>query len=236
MIAKEQNQALLTVGNAALKNPAWVDYANYCFDREKGLRKQAFHQLDNFLKSTDSWTEERKKEFVQFLFPFMETVQDADYGPFPQLLSEQLVKPVLEKWCETEKTDARPFRWFGTYYRSEEYLFKALDIDPADDIARKIILKNWTDSINYSLHHLPEYYIGDPIEDIQLAEKIKIQIDQLATASQREHWVNILEADMELVRNYIEWQTSGHKNFAEWGLENKKKTGYDTIQTYYYEK
>lgn len=32
----------MTVGNSALKNPDWVEYANYCFDREKGLRKEAF--------------------------------------------------------------------------------------------------------------------------------------------------------------------------------------------------
>lgn len=236
MIAKEQNEALLIVGKAALKNADWINYANYCFDREKGLRKQAFQQLDCFLKSTDDWLVEQQRAFLQFLLPFMETVQEADYGPFPQLLSEKLVKPVLEKWCETEKTDAKPFRWYGTYYRSEEYLFKALEIDPADDIAREALLKSWTDSMNYSLHHLPEYYIGDPLEDIQLAEKIKLQIDQLASEAQQQNWVNILEADMELVRNYVEWQASGHKHFEEWGQENKRKTSCGATQTYYFEK
>ena len=48
MIAKDQNIALLTVGNSALKNADWTDYANYCFDREKGLRKEAFKHLDKF--------------------------------------------------------------------------------------------------------------------------------------------------------------------------------------------
>lgn len=236
MIAKEQNEALLTVGNAALKNAEWVNYANYCLDREKGLRKQAFQQLDHFLKLAARWTIEQQRDFVQFLFPFMETVQDADYGPFPQLLSEQLVKPILEKWCETEQKDGRPFRWYGTYYRSQEYLLKALEIDPADDTAREVILKRWTDSMNYSLHHLPEYYIGDPSEDIEFAEKIKLQISQLATVSQQQYWINILETDMELVRNYMDWQVSGHKNFEKWGEENNRKTGYGTVQTYYYEK
>lgn len=236
MIAQEQNEALLIVGNAALKNAGWVNYANYCFDREKGLRKQAFQQLDHFLKLTDGWTIEQQREFVQFLFPFMETVQDADYGPFPQLLSERLVRPVLEKWCETEQKDARPFRWYGTYYRSQEYLFKALEIDPADDMAREIILKRWTDNINYSLHHLPEYYIGDPSEDLKLAEKIELQISELAAFSRQQYWINILESDMELVRNYMDWQASAHNNFEKWGQENNRKTGYGTTPTYYYEK
>ena len=50
MITKEQNTALLAVGNAALANEDWADYADYCFSREKGLRKQAFTYLNKFLK------------------------------------------------------------------------------------------------------------------------------------------------------------------------------------------
>ena len=48
-------------------------------------------------------------EFVKFLLPFFETVDEADYGPFPQPLSEMLVKPTLEYWCENENLDERPF-------------------------------------------------------------------------------------------------------------------------------
>jgi len=42
MLAKEQNTAMLTVGKAALKDANWAEYANYCLDREKGLRNEAF--------------------------------------------------------------------------------------------------------------------------------------------------------------------------------------------------
>jgi hypothetical protein len=236
MIAKDQNVALVTVGNAALKNSDWTDYVNYCLDREKGLRKEAFKHLDNFLKSTVDWTIEKKIEFVKFLFPFFETVEDADYGPFPQPLSEKLIKPTLLKWCEKEETDGNPFRWYGKYYRSEEHLFKALEINPADDLARQTILSWWTYNIYYSVHHLPEGYIGKPFDDIQLGEKIKEQIRLLTTAEQREHWTKELEEDLELVRNYIDWKTSGHSDFEKWGQENNKKTGYGLTRTYYYEK
>ena len=52
MIAKDQNITLLTVAKAASENSEWKNYADYCIDREKGLRKQAFKKLAEFLKST----------------------------------------------------------------------------------------------------------------------------------------------------------------------------------------
>lgn len=236
MITKKQNKALLIVGSSALKNPEWTSYASYCLDREKGLRKEAFRHLDNFIISTENWTIEKKIEFVKFLLPFFDTVEDADYGPFPQPLSDKLVRPVLIKWCVSEKTDENPFRWYGRYYRSEEHLFKALELNPADDKARQIILSWWTYNIYYSVHHLPDGYIGDPHDDINLGEKIKEQIRQLTTPDLKEHWTKKLEEDLELVRNYIDWKTAGHSDFEKWGQDNNRKTGCSQTRTYYYKK
>ncbi|HYE53414.1 MAG TPA: hypothetical protein VD996_01175 [Chitinophagaceae bacterium] len=234
MITNDQNIALLTVGNAALNNPDWTDYANYCFAREKGLRKAAFKHLDNFFQATANWTNDQKIEFIKFLFSFFETVEEADYGPFPQPLSERLVKPALQYWCEHENKDERPFRWYGTYYRSEGHLFKALELNPADDIARQRLLTWWTNNIYYSIHHLPEGYIGDPAEDLQLAEKIQSHIDQLTDPDLREKWTKELQENLELVRNYIEWKQSGHPDLEQWGKEKNKRVSYNLASTYYF--
>ena len=236
MISKDQNIALLTVGKAASENSEWTDYAHYCLDRERGFRKEAFQHLDKFIKSTESWTFEKRIAFVKFLFSFFEQVQEADYGPFPQPLNRKLVQPTLKKWCETETTDGNPFRWYGTYYRSEEHLLKALEINPEDDAARQVILSWWTYDMYYSLHHLPDGYIGEPFDDIQLGEKIKAQILQLTTPELKEQWTKELEDDLELVKNYMDWQTSEHPDFEKWGLENGKRTGYGLTRGYYDEK
>nr|WP_315157621.1 hypothetical protein [uncultured Flavobacterium sp.] len=236
MVEKQQNTALLTVGNSALKNADWTEYANYCLCREKGLRKESFTHLDKFLKSAENWVIERKIEFVKFLFPFFETVEYADYGPFPQPLSSKLVKPALIEWCETEKNDEKPFRWYGKYYRSEEHLFKALEINPADDLARQTILNWWTEYLYQSVHHLPEGYIGEPLEDIKLGERIKEQIQLLTTPQLKEYWMKELDEYLELVRNYIDWKTSEESDFEKWGEENKKETTYGVMRTYNYEK
>jgi hypothetical protein len=236
VIAKDQNIALLTVGKAALTNPDWTEYVNYCFAREKGLRKEAFKCLDNFLRATNNWTNDQKIKFVEFLFPYFETVEEADYGPFPQPLSERLVKPTLEYWCEKQNKDERPFRWYGTYYRSEEHLYKALELNPEDDIARQRLLTRWTYNIYYSIHHLPEGYIGNPLEDLELAVKVKHHIDQLTDANLRSKWTRELEEDLELVRNYVEWKQSGHADLEQWGKEKNKIVSYRIARAYYYER
>ncbi|WP_343747377.1 hypothetical protein [Fluviicola sp.] len=236
MITSEQDDALRVVGNAALKNPLWIDYANYCFERKKGLRKEAFQRLDSFLKSAEGWGTAEKIAFLEFLFPFVETIPDADYGPLPHLLSEKLVKPGLLTWCETENSDNRPFRWYGKYYKDESYLLKALELDPADDLVREAIISEWMNTIYHSVHHLPEGYIGEPEKDLELAAEIRKHINLLSSEEQRKYWTNELEEDLELVVNYMEWKQSGHANLAQWGAENAKRVSYGTTRIYYYGK
>lgn len=71
MISTDQNQALQTVGNAALSNRQWEAYAAYCYAREKGLRKEAFQHLAVFLSQAEKWALSEKIAFVRFLFPFL---------------------------------------------------------------------------------------------------------------------------------------------------------------------
>lgn len=233
MITKEQNDALLVVGNSVMQNPSWSDYAWYCFDREKGLRKEAFKHLENFLKTTDKWTLNDKINFLKFILPLFETIPKADYGPFPNPLSKKLVEPTLLKWCDMEKIENLPFRWYGKFYRSEKHLFKALELNPIDDLARQTLIKWWIYDIYYSVHHLPEFYIGNPFEDAKLGEKIMEHIQQLTTSELKEYWKEELEKYFDLVENYIEWKVSKHINFEKWGQANKKRTQLDLAAIYY---
>lgn len=173
---------------------------------------------------------------MKFLFSKIETVKEANYGPSPQPLSEKLVKPTLEEWTKTEQDDSAPFRWYGKYYRSGEHLDKALEINPYDDQTR-IIWLNWlTYNIYYAVHHLPDGYIGDPMEDLETAKVIQEHIYKLTDDDQRDYWQKELDEDLELVKNYLEWKASGHPDLKKWGIENNRKVGYRLSRSYYYKK
>ena len=236
MIAASQNQALLTVGHASAHRPGWADYTAYCLAREQGLRKKAFTHLTAFLSRARNWSLDERIAFVSFLFPFMEAVEDADYGPFPYPLSQQLAQPTLQQWCALEPNDARPFRWFGRYYRDQNHLLKALAIDPQDDTARQTLLSWWLYALYHSVHHLPDGYIGDPAEDLLVGEQVRAHICQLTSPNRRAHWTQELEDALELVRNYVAWKASGHPDLVQWGREEQKRVGYSSDAIYYHEK
>lgn len=225
MIKKDEPSVLINFGLAAQQKPEWNDYARFCFALEKGLRQEAFKHLDSFLQTSRLWTLEQKISFVHFLCTGLETYPDSQ-GICPHPLSTQLLKPTLADWCETGQYNERPFRWYGIYHRSEQHLFKALEINPADDQSRQVLLKWWIHEIYFSLHHLPDGYIGDPAYDKALAEKAKTQIGQLTSTTLQAYWTSILEEDLILLNNYLEWQASGHPDFAQWGLEHHKIVKY----------
>lgn len=233
MITEQQNSALKIVAQAASKNPKYKSYMEYCLDRERGLRKQAFVKLRKFIDSTDTWALNEKINFVKFLVPFFENVEDADYGPFPEMLSDRLVKPVLKKWCNDERVSSEPFRWYGKYYKSEEHILKALKLNPKDDLARSVLLKWWTYEIYWSIHHLPDGYIGKPEDDIKLAKKVAVHIDLLVDRDLKLFWNKELEEDLEIVENYIAWKESGHPSLEKWGKENMKTVSYNITRVYY---
>jgi len=77
---------------------------------------------------------------IQNLFPYFENVEYADNGDFLQPLSIKVLKPTLEEWCSIEKIDGNSFKWYGKYYRSQEHLFKALELNSDDDLSRSTVI------------------------------------------------------------------------------------------------
>lgn len=236
MIADDQNKALKIVAESAVDNPQWIDFVDYCIKREKGLRKDAFKTLDKFLKSTTDWTLDEKIGFTKFLLDQADKVKEADYGPFPQPLSEKLIKPTLEKWCELENSESSPFFWYGKYYDSKDHLIKAIDINPNDDRARVALINRLSNFIYQSIHHLPDGYIGNPEDDIRDGEEAMRLISMLKDKRARDYWEKELNEDLEIVNNYIDWKKSGHQDFDKWGQENFKRVGLGLTRVYYYKK
>lgn len=236
MITNEQNTALLNIAHLAKQNEAWQAYANYCTLREQGLRKASFEQLNTFMKQSKEWSLEQQIDFVEFLFPLIDVMPDVEAGAMPQPLSQQLLQPTLQAWCAVEETDSAPFRWYGTYYRDMDSLIKAIAINPADDAARAKLI-NWKmDVLYYSIHHMPEGYLGNPEEDLVFAEEIRALIHGFTNKEKIDFWTRDLEDDLELTRNYIAWKASGHANLKQWGEENNKLVTYGIGRVYYYGK
>lgn len=217
---------LQIIAKKAIKNSQWVEFANFCNYRIKGVRKQAFQHLNSFLASTQKWSLDQKKEFLAFLLPFYETTLHIDYGVFPQPLSNQLIKTTLEQWCKEEDEDNRAFRWLGKFYKDENTLLKALDIDPKDDLSRETLINWWVYNLYGSIHQLPISYLGEPTKDLNEAEKIKTYINKLTDSNKKKYWSDKLNDHIIIINNYIDWKRSSHPDLVTWGKKTNKKVGF----------
>ncbi len=215
-------------------NESWAEYALYRSNREKGLRKEAFAHLDRFLDTTESWTFEEKTEFICFLILEEKSTAGSLRQEFPHPLQKRLLEPVLKEWCAKETKDSRPFHWFAKYCRGGyPFLYRALEIDPQDDAARATLLVWLTDELEFSVHHLPEYYIGEYEEDLKRIEAVKAHIGKLTSQKLRDFWQDELSYSENLIRNYADWKASGHPNLPEWGWENNRNVSSGIITSYY---
>lgn len=176
MIAERQNIACRIVADQAAQNPSWTDYAAYCSLREKGLRKEAILKLNAFLASVASWSFDERKTFVLWLCGLMDSVPDADYGPYPQPLKECVFRPFFHDWLALESTNDQALVLKARYLGDFSSYSEAVRINPNNQRARKALAGEAIDAVCFATHHLPEYFIGESGE----AEK---HVQELASIS-----------------------------------------------------
>lgn len=230
----DQNHSLRPTLLAIESHRKWQSYAEYCKLREQGLRKQAFSALDIFLADSLQWCFNEQKEFVAFVFNLCEDDLELQLIYLCYPLMSKLIKPTLDKWCKQEQVNSQPFRWYGKFFCDSSYIYQALQIDPCDDKARKWIITNLLEKIDFATHHLPDYYIGDPLLAIEWGKEVQQHINLLIDKKAKSFWQQELEHSLVLVNNYIQWQASDHPDFEQWGKENKLQVD-SNVETYYYQ-
>lgn len=217
-----KNSFFLTIAESNHKTE-WKTFVTYCKKREKGLRNKAFTELETFLIQTNEWTITQKIDFIYYLFPIIESC-DIDYQVvIPHPLDKQLIQPTLKKWCEYEKLNSNPFRWYGKYFDSEKHLEKAVNLNPSDDLARIAILGLWLPKIRFSIPILPNGFRGNILEDDKIVDKITNHLLNLKNPDSRNYWQNAYKNEIEIINNYHLWQASGYKDLFVWGKEFNKR-------------
>lgn len=234
MIDKSQNEALLLLSKEFEEEEHYRAYALF---REKGLRKQAFGSLEQFIKEFEKKTQADQMEFIIKLFSLADT-ENADivYVGLAEPLRRVLF-PKMKMWCDAGYSDARFYYWYGVYAYDIEYVRKALEVDPDFERAKIKLICFDLDKLDFATHHLPDYYIedGNEEEDFKLCKKVEDKIMALSEERAREHYLKELAVYQELIANYIDWKKSGSSNLEEWGKQNHKRVS-SFVKTYYYKK
>ncbi|MEL7376513.1 MAG: hypothetical protein AAFN65_06105, partial [Bacteroidota bacterium] len=112
--------------------PEWKEYARYCEDRERGLRKKALIHLDIFIKDMNSDSLADRIAFVDWI----EKIRLDNSGTInltPAPLRKDLITPTLEDWIALEPENPIPYRWLNTI----ESLTKAIRLDAEENVSKK---------------------------------------------------------------------------------------------------
>jgi hypothetical protein len=154
-------QTLKDAAAEASASPEWAEYAAYCFEHERGLRRQAFKILDRFITGMEGTSFAERRRFVSWLL-HRSDLRDGSQMLVPHPLHKRVIEPTLEEWLLVEPASSEPHRWLGGY----EHLKRAIELDPADEIARRRFVGCILGRIDYSTHELPHCYLGEPSADL----------------------------------------------------------------------
>ena len=232
MIAPKQNNACLTVAEHAKRNPLWADYSAYCAFREQGLRREAFSKLTRFIDGATKWTFPEQKEFVLWLCELMDSVPDADYGPFPQPIRDRLFRPFFEAWIFQEPTNDTALVLKARYLRNHGDYAAAIAINPANQRARRALALDCIDDIDFATHHLPQVLVSEPDEAKRRANEAREHIRHLTNQEDSKMLTEKLSYSEGLLDDWIAYQQAPDGDFSEWCKSRGRNYGWS--RAYYY--
>jgi hypothetical protein len=250
MIGIGQNECLRTVAAQASASPTWSDYAQYCRDREGGLRRRAFQHLEKFLEGAKAWSFDDRSAFANWVCVRIAEFGESDScGLVPQPLAEQLVVPTLREWVARETRNSIPCRWLGMFFSGVVYpglraglstgavdayslLREALRRNPNDDLARVRLIEMIVGDAEFSCHHLPHYYIGEPKDDVaRIAEAVEL-LPGVVDPTQNARLQSELHHVSQLIDDWMRFTDAGASDFNQWCVNLGRK--YRWIKAYYY--
>lgn len=220
------SRVMLTAAAEAERLPSWAEYARYCRLREQGLRREALQSLDGFLRVAERWPFEARREFAVWISRALEARETAHDDLTPHPLIARLLRPALLEWCEQEPLAVLPHRWLGMFFSryphakngesSHEHLRRAIELDPSEQPARIRLIHQELGHLEFAVHHLPEYYIGDPEDDLAFTTEVARLIDGVADPRAEVELRAELAAARKLVEDWIAFRDEGGADFDEW--------------------
>jgi hypothetical protein len=191
-------QTLKDVAAEASQSPQWADYATYCAEHERGLRRQAFKILDRFIAQMERAPFAERRRFVSWLLHRAD-LRDGSHMLVPHPLRTRVIEPTLGEWLRVEPTSSEPHRWLGGY----DHLKRAVELDPSDEIARRRFISCILGSVDYATHSLPYGYHGEPDGDLSVLAEAEAALSGLSSDDDRIRAAAEIGEQRRLIEDYL---------------------------------
>ncbi len=178
-------------------DPRLSYYANYIDLLNKGLRREALKNIEDFLSLARAWDVKDQRKVVSFLC----RVSDSEpighrYVPFP--IWKRLIKPILADWIAEIPKDPEPLRWTGEL----DDLRTSLRLDPTCDRTRYRWIQGVLRGVQYATHELPTGYLGNIEEDLTALRDIETEARKIADPEKQAVLIEIINEERALIEDY----------------------------------
>lgn len=151
-----------------------TSYTEYLTAKKSGLRREAMTALNTFLAACGNVDTDSKRQIVKDFFT-RQSAEDIEFAcSFP--LNSRLLFPVLAEWCAENPAQSWIWRSWAYLARFRGYLtaaqrdtfaiaenaslddlpcrkaFRALELDSADHLARKMYIESLLETLQLLLH------------------------------------------------------------------------------------
>ena len=206
------------------------EYSEYLINQEKGLRKLALRHLSMFLDAFKEWTVSDKRNFSDWILSTDQT--NLSHLLLPHPLKNSAIKSCLIEWIANEPQNPIPRKWFGVYFHDLQSLEMARSLDPDDDLSRSKLASFILGDMDFACHHLPDYFIGDPVSVLNLSASVSDIISEIKNDDLRKYYADDLQLTSAMIHDWIECQSIAEENFAQWCINQGRK--YPWIKGYHY--
>jgi hypothetical protein len=191
-------ESLRDVANAARTVPEWADYAVFCEEYERGLRREAFAILERFIFSLERAPFITRRLFVGWLLRQADR-REGRHMLVPHPLNVRVVEPTLLEWTLVEPECSEPHLWIGGY----EHLRRAIELAPDDELAKKKLIVLILGRVGFATHELPVGYLGVADEDLAALREAEMLLEGLSSNDDRAQLAADIAEERRLIQEYL---------------------------------
>jgi len=206
--------------------------SSYCRYRKKGLRREAFSELERFLEASRSFDSAAARAAAVRILELNARASKAHQFLTQPLVTRFLI-PTLKAWMDDEPAASTPVRWLGLMSRDNSLLERALSLSPEDTPVRKRLIESDISLADYATHHLDESrFLGNVDEVIAALTHARELIADAPEPQALAHLLSEVHCFATQVADWRAFSENPEGSFPEWCAKQGKKYNYPA--KYYY--
>lgn len=229
---KANFEGMLQLAEALGSDERLSSLAEYCRCRERGLRREAFAALEQFLGACSQWKSSDARWICQRALEVHARTPEA-HQFLSQPLLTRFILPVLEAWLADEPRSQTALRWLGILRHDAAFLTQALALSPEDVFVRRRLAEWHLSDVEHATHHLGEnQLLGNIIETRQSLASARAVVDGAPDSTPLADLAAEISEFESMLDDWESYCETPEGTFSEWCAKRNRPYSWPTIIYY----